>query len=90
MNFKLSPLVVKELSRIKKTDQKLEKKIIKQLQLLKTNPRHPSLRLHKLTGNLTNMWSISITMNIRMIYHLLDDSTAYFVDIGTHDEVYGK
>lgn len=90
MDLKLSPLVLKELARIKKTDQKLEKKIIKQLQLLKTNPRHPSLRLHKLTGNLTNMWSISITMNVRMIYRLLDENTAYFVDIGTHDEVYGK
>jgi len=90
MNIKLSTLVLKELSKIKKTDQKLEKKIIKQLQIFKTNPRHPSLRLHKLTGNLTNMWSISITMNTRMIYRLLNDNTAYFVDIGTHDEVYGK
>lgn len=90
MNIKLSPYVLKELGKIKKTDKQLEKKIAKHLQLFITNPKHPSLRPHKLTGNLSDVWSISITKDLRMIYRLLDDSKAYFVDIGSHDEVYRK
>jgi len=39
---------------------------------------------------LDNMWSLSITKSIRMVYRLMDHDIGYFVDIGTHDEVYRK
>lgn len=90
MDIKLSPLVDRELAKIKQKNKKLSDKISKQLSLFTTNPKHPSLRLHKLSGNADNVWSISITMSIRMLYRLIEDGTAYFFDIGTHEEVYGK
>ena len=90
MKAKLSPFVQKEVAQIHKVDKKLFSKIEKQIILFEINPKHPSLRLHKLTGNLKNFWSISITRNFRLIYQLKSKDTAYFVDIGTHDEVYGK
>ena len=90
MYIKLSPLVDKELAKIKRKDKKLSDKISKQLSLFTTNPKHPSLRLHKLSGSADDVWSISITMSIRMLYKLLEDDTAYFFDIGTHEEVYRK
>jgi addiction module RelE/StbE family toxin len=90
MDIKLSLLVDKELAKIKRKDKKLSDKISKQLSLLTANPKHPSLRLHKLSGSADDIWSISITMSIRMLYKLLEDDTAYFFDIGTHDEVYRK
>jgi len=88
MTAKFSPLLQKELTRIKQKESKLAVRIQKQIQFFEEDPKHPSLRTHKLSGNYINMWSISITMNIRMIYLLLDDKTALFVKIGTHDEVY--
>ena len=90
MDIKLSPLVDKELTKIKRKDKKLSDKISKQLSLFATNPKHPSLRLHKLSGSADDVWSISITMSIRMLYKLLEGDTAYFFDIGTHDKVYRK
>ena len=90
MQIRLSPLVFKELKKIKQHDQKLTKKIEKQLLLFQSNPKHPSLRTHKLTGKQGEAWSISITMSIRMVYTISDEGTAYFIDIGSHDEVYIK
>ncbi|OGY10776.1 MAG: hypothetical protein A3A58_00720 [Candidatus Blackburnbacteria bacterium RIFCSPLOWO2_01_FULL_41_27] len=89
MQIKFSSETKKELKKIKRKDKRLAGKIEKQLILFQKNPKHPSLRLHKLTGQFKNRWSISITTNIRMIYLQRDDE-AYFIDIGTHDEVYKK
>lgn len=89
MRIEFSPLVLKELAKIKKRDKKLFQRIEKQLALFKNDPHHPSLRLHKLSGELEELWSISITISIRIVYIFIDE-TAYFIDIGSHDEVYKK
>ena len=89
MDFEISPDLNKELKKIKTHDKQLAQKIEKQLSLFQINHFHPSLHVHKLTGNLGNIWSISIDMSIRMLY-ILDNDRAYFFDIGTHDQVYKK
>lgn len=90
MAIRLANDLKRDLVKIQKTDTRLAKRIEKQLALFATNPQHRSLRVHKLSGKLQNMWSISITKSIRMIYLLINDDEAYFFDIGTHDEVYKK
>ena len=90
MKIRLSPDVLKYLQNIKRKDNKLLTQINKQLKLFKANPKHQSLRLHKLSGKLQNRWSISINRSIRMVYILLSEDEAYFILIGTHDEVYRK
>lgn len=89
MNFEISPDLGKELKKIKIRDQQLAQKIAKQLSLFQINHFHPSLRVHKLTGNLDNIWSISIDKSLRMLY-ILEENGAYFFDIGTHNQVYRK
>lgn len=89
MQIRVSDEVIKELGKISKKDKQLKARIEKQLALFAQNPRHPSLRLHKLSGELQNLWSISITRTIRMVY-VQNGVEAYFTDIGTHDEVYRK
>lgn len=86
--IKFSPDVYTKLQTIQSRDTKLFKKIQKQLKLFKENPKHKSLRLHKVTREVKNSWSISIDKNFRMIY--MEDSFIYFFDVGTHDEVYRK
>ena len=83
------PRTSPKTTKIKKKNEKLTKQIQKQLEIFSLNPKHPSLRLHKLKGELKNLWSISITKSIRMAF-LQEGDEAYFVDIGTHDEVYRK
>lgn len=90
MKAKFSPLVQKELIKIAQKDKKLVERIEKQIALFEENPKHPSLRMHKLSGELDAMWSISITMSIRMVYIVVDEDNALFVKIGTHEQVYRK
>lgn len=89
MEITFSPEVVKYVNGIRKKNPQLLKKINKQLRLFKENPKHPSLRTHKLQGELSNSWSITIERSIRMIYYVSNNKIVFFV-IGTHDEVYKK
>ncbi len=61
----------------------------KTLQLLESNPSHPSLRLHKLSGKLSSLYAVSINVTYRIsLEFLIQDDTIVPVDVGTHDEVY--
>ncbi len=61
----------------------------KTLKLLELNPTHPSLRLHKLKGRLSELFSVSINITYRItIIFLIEENRIVPVDIGRHDEVY--
>ncbi|TVQ23913.1 MAG: plasmid stabilization protein [Spirochaetaceae bacterium] len=61
----------------------------KTLRLLQASPSHPSLRLHKLTGKLDGLYSVSINMTYRIsLEFIVDDDTVIPVNVGTHDEAY--
>ena len=89
MEISFRKKTTRKLKQIKGKQPALYKKIQKQLRLFKLNPKHPSLRTHKLKGNLANTWSISIEDDVRMIYSV-ENHEAIFIDLGTHDEVYKK
>ncbi len=62
---------------------------IKTIELLEIDPFHPSLRLYKLNGKLRCYYSISITMQYRIVIDfIMQDNEIIPIDIGTHDEVY--
>lgn len=59
------------------------------LTLLEANPLHPSLRLHKLQGKLSDLYSVSINITYRIsIFFVIAEDQIIPIDIGTHDEVY--
>lgn len=89
MKAKFSLFVQHALTRVYAKDKKLAEKIQRQIELFESNPSHPSLRLHKLSGSMKNTWSISINVHIRLLYVMYEED-AYFFDIGTHDEVYKR
>jgi len=61
----------------------------KTLKILEINPCHPSLRLHKLHGKLSELYSVSINISYRItIVFLIEDDKIIPIDIGSHDEVY--
>jgi addiction module RelE/StbE family toxin len=51
------------------------------------DPKNPVLKDHPLTGKLRGFRAFSITGDIRVIYYI-EKNIAYFVDIGTHIQVY--
>ena len=61
----------------------------KTLQLLEIDPFHPSLRLHRLQGSLSDLSSVSINLRYRIVieFLLLKDDIV-LVNVGKHDEVY--
>ena len=61
----------------------------KTLALLELNPHHPSLRLHALSGKLTDMHSVSINLSYRITLELLiQEQHIIPINVGDHDMVY--
>jgi addiction module RelE/StbE family toxin len=59
------------------------------LKLLEANPFHLSLRLHKLHGKLSELYSVSINISYRIsIYFMIENDAIVPVDIGNHEDVY--
>lgn len=72
-----------------KKHPELKDKYTKTLKFLEANPSHSSLKLHKLTGKLSKLHSISINLSYRItIYFIIKEDTIIPIDIGTHSEVY--
>lgn len=65
-----------------------EKRFYQKLKIFLSNPHHPSLKTHKLSGELKDLWSFSIDYDLRIVFYFSAPSKAVFIDIGTHDEVY--
>lgn len=63
----------------------LRPKVGKQLALLVSDIRYPSLKIHKLKGNRATEYAISIEDNLRVIFMLVGD-VILLTDIITHDE----
>lgn len=72
-----------------KRHPELKLQYLKTLQLLESNPFHPSLRLHSLTGKLEGLHSVSINVSYRITMELLViESEIIPVNVGDHDAVY--
>ena len=67
----------------------LKNQYIKTLKLLSTNPSHPSLRLHKLQGNLSVLHSASINHSFRItLQFIVKNDQIIPISVGKHNEVY--
>jgi toxin HigB-1 len=54
---------------------------------------HPSLKTHKLTGDLDNTWSCSIDYSYRILFEFVTDpetgeQAVLLLNMGSHDDVY--
>jgi len=91
MSYKLliSDEYKKKLKKFFKKHPDMLDRYAKCIFILEQDPYHPSLRLHKLKGKLSDFHSISINMEYRVIIDfIIRDDEIIPVDIGTHDNVY--
>lgn len=77
---------------VKKNPQ-LQDTILAALELLASDPFTPSLKSHKLTGQLDGLWACSVTYDCRIIFAFTENTDTkereiILIDIGSHDEVY--
>ena len=72
-----------------KKHPQLKSQYSKTLKLLTLNPKHPSLRLHKLKGSFQGLQSVSINISYRIVIQFMIKKDRIIpIDIGTHDDVY--
>jgi len=80
---------LKRAKKFAKKHPELKQQYLKTLQLLELNPFHPALRLHKLTGRLQDLHSVSINLSYRITIELIIENDEIIpINIGTHQEVY--
>lgn len=85
MKLRLTDSFEKEFVKVTKGNIILKRKIIKQLGIVARNPKHPSLRLHKIEGE--DYWSISVDKSIRILI-IFEGDIIYAYHIGKHEDVY--
>jgi mRNA interferase YafQ len=75
-----------------RNDSRLQERIFETLALLVENPFAPSLKTHKLRGQLEGLWACWVEYDCRIVFEFGSDSVIgdviVLVDLGTHDEVY--
>ena len=72
-----------------KNNADLETRFWQKLEQFTVNPFAPSLKTHKLSGNLKEFWSFSVDYDARgLLFYFTEDNKAVFLDIGSHNEVY--
>ena len=59
-------------------------RILKAMDLLANDERHPSLRVHALRGDLAGLWSASVTDSIRIHFVRLSEGRKRCVNITKH------
>ena len=64
-------------------------KFKERFKLFLQDPSNQFLKDHKLVGRKKDYRAFSITGDIRVVYYVREE-IAYFVDVGTHNQVYGK
>ena len=76
-------------SRFVRRHPELRQQYLKTLDLLRSNPFHPSLHLHRLKGRLAGLHSVSINLSYRItLEFLIEDERITPVNVGDHDAVY--
>lgn len=67
----------------------IQKKFDERARIFVENTNDTQLLDHALGGKLKGYRAFSVTGDIRVVYYIFKD-TAYFTNIGTHNQVYGK
>ncbi len=93
MNFVLlrSSAFIRNAKKIINKQPELASNIQETLELLVSDPFEPSLRTHKLKGDLKDSYACSAGYDLRIIFKFVEheeDRAILLESIGTHDEVY--
>lgn len=77
----------------RKVDVRIQKSVDERIRIFRKNPMDSQLNNHPLHEPYQGYRSIEITSDYRALYketQIEDDIVAYFIELGTHDELYGK
>ncbi|MGK7946263.1 MAG: type II toxin-antitoxin system YafQ family toxin [Microcystaceae cyanobacterium] len=83
----------RQLKRLVRQNPQIKKTVEQTLERLTNDPFDPSLKTHKLKGQLANKWSCSIDYSNRIVFQFMDNperktEEIVLLAIGSHDAVY--
>ena len=90
MKVQLAPELIKK---VKKQKVRIRKSFKTAINLFSKNPNNLELNNHELSREWTGFRSIDVTSDLRAIYQEIDETDetfAYFVELGTHEQLYRK
>ncbi len=73
----------------RKLSQPVQEIAITREGIFRKDPFHPTLKTHKLSGQLKGIWSFSVDYKNRILFRFLDEHTVLFESIGDHS-IYRK
>lgn len=88
-----TPKSLRAFKRLVRQNPQQRPAIEQTLKQLAENPFHPSLRTHKLTGDLSGIWSCSVDYRIRILFEFVEnpetkEEAILLLNVGSHNEVY--
>jgi addiction module RelE/StbE family toxin len=87
-----TPKSLRAFKRLVRKNPSLRPLIEQTLQQLATDPFYPSLRTHKLKGDLSEVWACSVDLDLRILFEFVkqnnDADAILLLNVGSHDEVY--
>jgi addiction module RelE/StbE family toxin len=93
MQLAWSPTFSRAFKRLVRQNPQLRPQIENTLQQLVQDPFYPSLRTHRLKGELSGKWSCSIDYSNRIVFKFVKNLSSsedeiLLLALGSHDEVY--
>jgi addiction module RelE/StbE family toxin len=85
MKVKFQKSFTNQFKKLSKTQKKL---VTDTIELFTEAPMHGSLRNHPLKDRWLNYRSITADDDLRLHYRVINEDTALFMAVGTHDELY--
>lgn len=71
----------------RKLPKPVQEKFEQRLHLFVTDPDHPLLRIHSLTGDRLGLFSLNVTADYRALF-TWEGERVTFYEIGSHSELY--
>lgn len=87
-----TPKSLRAYKRLIRQNPQLRTAIEETLRQLATDPFHPTLKTHKLSGEFDGIWSASIDYSYRILFEFTvttdSEDAILLLNIGNHDDVY--
>lgn len=85
MQLKQSRIFIKQFNHL---PLKVQDQFQIRLELWLTEPHHPQLHVHPLSGSYTGYWSFNVTGDVRALYYFEGEIAVVFAFIGKHGQLY--
>lgn len=73
------------IKQAKRLEDGLFEKVLKKIELLKSQANHHHLKVHKLHGKLEDFYSFSVDYDLRIIFEFKGKGGIVLISIGGHD-----